>query len=154
MLGDSFYLCEEDDQPDIVSPGGTPDDDCGGTYGTANYFKHTTPARHPSVNPVRCTFMSHEGSHGGMHPYYIPPTYDWSCGSYPSPLEPQSAISTLLESQQKMMKVVDNMSQRLCDVEKVIATLTSSESANTASSSSAEDKTRIPSQLSVSIVII
>lgn len=87
------------------------------------------------------------------HPTFYPPPYPPYIPRGSATPSTEEMLSSLLESQNKVVKMVENVSKRLGDLENVVSVLTTkaSDSVGTASSSSPEEKKRIPPQLSVSL---
>lgn len=100
----------------------------------------TTPVRHLRPN---------SSYNSTFYPPHFQPYMHQSAGA----LSTEQMLSTLLESQNKVVKMVENVSKRLGNLENVVADLSTkaSDSIGTASSSSSpEEKKRLPPQLSVS----
>ena len=60
-------------------------------------------------------------------------------------------LTTILESQKQLMSMFKDMGQRLSTLESSVAALQSQADSGPSSSSSPEEKRRVPSQLTVSV---
>jgi hypothetical protein len=104
-------------------------------YSSHGGHSRTTPVRPPSVQPRH-----------RYAPYYTPP-YMFPDVPSPSSASIEKLLSSVVETQKKEMALVENVSSRLSELERVvsISVLNSAER----SSTSPEEKKRLPPQLSV-----
>ena len=103
-----------------------------------------TPVRHRSIQPTR---------RNPPDQYYN--TYsDWSSSSsgraVDNPYEQRDMLSQLLQSQNKMMSIVDKISTRMDKVEEAIAVM--QDHVNVPTEKNSSEKKRIPPILSVSYI--
>ena len=107
-----------------------------------NYFRH-----HPlrSSSTYNASFFQPSG---GFAPAPFPP-YNGAVGSSAGA---EHMLSSLVEAQSKVFKMVENVSKRLGDLENVVSSL-ADKASESVGSSSPEEKKRLPPQLSVSVCL-
>ena len=103
-----------------------------------------TPNRHATPAQTSHGRMSNPRSAPPSHPYYPPNVRRTNPSWFEST---ESQIKALVASQSKLMAVVENVVDRVSGIEKAVSTRNSA----SATSSSQEDKVRVPPQLSVSL---
>ena len=145
QYGDDIYASDEEgltadyhhDSPELNSV-------VSNTAGTHTASSEITPARRQHLN--RRTFR--DGGDSAYHPAY----HQWSyrpripaMGASHNP-----TLLSLMDSQKQILAMVENVTQRLGTLEKAVTTITETANPIASSSSPAEEKKRIPSQLSVS----
>ena len=137
FLGHSFESCEDNA---CQSTALTDSPFSSGYNGSSDSRAPSTPSRMPHSSPLDGSHNTPNRRAPTSHRYY--PSYEMV-----SVRHRESQIHSLTESQGKLMSMLECMNQRIDKIEKDLTTSNSVDSTST----SREEKIRVPPQLSVSL---
>lgn len=140
--GDDSYSDYFECSPSVMS-GESPETHGDSCDGQRLSSESVTPLRHLSQQPSTSYPASFYPTH---YPRYTPP-----CGAPRGRRSTEQMLSSLLESQSNVVKMVENVSKRLGNLENVVANLSTKASDTT---SSPDEKKRLPPQLSKTVAKI
>ena len=121
------------------------------------YLSHDghTPVRSHPVQPIddsRNTTPVRPRLPQTRYPPYFAQNYMFPDHVAPARASTEKLLGSVVESQKKMMALVEGVSSRIAELEKVVTDM-NAKSADSVSTTSTEEKKRIPSQLSVSSIL-